>query len=137
MAEPHATAATASLAGPAAAIPSMTVASALLGVPLEFFAWALFGGIVALMNAEPRDPPPEGRALLLYGAGRLLTATGVGGVFSGILVPVATGYVPSLASVGHPLLQGGAATLIGAATAFLPEVFRASRLALQKLGGHP
>lgn len=136
MADPHAAAATtASLAGPAAAIPSMTMASALLGVPLELFAWALFGGIVALMNAEPRDPPPEGASLLVYGAGRLLTATGVGGVFSGIVVPVATGYLPALAGVAHHLLQGGAAIIIGAGTAFLPEMFRASRRAIGKLGG--
>lgn len=129
------TAASAALVGPAAAIPTMTVASALLGVPLELFAWALFGGIVALMNAEPRDPPPEGQALLLYGAGRLLTATGVGGVFSGIAVPVASGYLPALAGVGQHLLQGGAAIVLGACTAFLPDLFRASRRAINSIGG--
>ena len=134
MAEPHVTTAAATLAGPAAAIPAMTLASALLGVPLEPFAWALFGGIVALMNAEPRMPPLEGPRLLIYGAGRLLTATGVGGVFSGIAVPVATGYVPTISGIDHRLLQGAAAILIGAGTAFLPDLFRATRTVLGKWG---
>lgn len=130
MAEPHST-----LAGPAAAIPSSMLASALLGVPLELFAWALFGGIVGVMNTEPRDPPLEGSRLLLSGAGRLLVATGFGGVFSGILVPLAIGYVPSLGNAPPQLMQGAAAIVLGAGTVFLPLVFRAGRAFLGKWGG--
>lgn len=64
MAEPHSTAAAAALTGTAAAIPVAGIAAA-LGVPLDLLGWAMFGGLVAMANTEPRQPPREGLRLAL------------------------------------------------------------------------
>ena len=134
MAEPHSTAA-AALTGQALAIPAAGIAAA-LGVPLDLLGWAMFGGLAALANTEPKQPPKEGLQLAASVALRLAIAAGIGGAFSPIAGDVA---VALAAKAGVTLAPGAgmlraAAILLGFGTAFIPE---AMRLARSKLGAQP
>lgn len=77
MAEPHSTAATV-LAGQAAAFP-LAAFFAAVGVPFDLLGWAMFGGLVAMANTEPRQPPREGVRLALAVALNLAIAAGSSG----------------------------------------------------------
>lgn len=128
MAEPIPTAASAALAGSAAAFPLAAVAAA-LGVPIDLLAWSMFGGLVAMANTEPRQPPLEGLRLAVSVAVRLAVAAGIGGAFAPLAAPVA---IALAAKAGVVLLPGavllrGAAVALGFGTAFLPETMRMLR----------
>lgn len=132
MAEPHSTAA-AALAGQAAAIPIAGIAAA-LGVPLDLLGWAMFGGLVAMANSEPRQPPKEGLRLAAHVAVSLAIAAGIGGAFAPIGVDIA---IALAGKVGVTLMPStvtlrACAIVLGFGTAFIPE---GMRLARSKLGG--
>jgi hypothetical protein len=133
MAEPHSTAAAAALTGTAAAIPAAGIAAA-LGVPLDLLGWAMFGGLVALANTEPKQPPREGVRLAVNVAMRLAIAAGIGGAFApiaGEILVALSGKAGVILTPG-PVLLRAASILLGFGTAFIPE---AMRLARSKLGG--
>ncbi len=135
MAEPHSTAA-AVLAGQAAVIPAVGIVAA-LGVPLDLLGWAMFGGLVALANTEPRQPPKEGLRLAFSIALRLFIAAGVGGAFA----PIGSEAAISLATFAHITLEQGAVMLrasaitLGFATCFLPEAMRLIRAKMSSMAG--
>lgn len=136
MTEPT-TPAAAALAGTAAAIPVASTVAAALGVPVDLLAWAAFGGLVALANTEPREPPREGWRLAGHVALRLAIAAGVGGAFAHLAADLA---VALAAKAGVPLSAGtvlvrAAAILLGFGTAFIPEAMRAIRARLGAAGG--
>lgn len=132
MAEPHSTAA-AALTGAAAAIPAASIAAA-LGVPLDLLGWAMFGGLVAMANTEPRQPPREGLRLALAVAINLAIAAGIGGAFAPLAAPMLVGLAAKVGVTLQPdgVMLRAAAILLGFATAFIPE---GMRLARSKLGG--
>jgi hypothetical protein len=132
MAEPHSTAA-AALAGSAAAIPAAGIAAA-LGVPLDLLGWAMFGGLVALANTEPKQPPREGLQMAVSVALRLGIAAGIGGAFAPIAgeVLVALSVKVGVALTPGAVLLRASSILLGFGTAFIPEAMRLARL---KLGG--
>lgn len=122
MTEPHSVAG-AVLAGQAAAIPAAGLAAA-LGVPIDLLGWAMFGGLVALANAEPRQPPREGLRLALHVALRLGIAAGIGGAFAELAgqVAVALAGKAGIALAPGPVLLRAAAIALGFGTAFTPEL---------------
>ena len=131
MTDPHVAAASATLSGQAAVIPVAGFLAA-LGVPGDLLAWACFGGLVALANTEPKQPPREGWRLALHVALRLVIAAGVGGVFAPIAAEatIALAAKAGVALTAGPVLLRGAAVGIGFGTAFLPELMRLVRLRL-------
>lgn len=136
MTEP-ATPAAAVLAGTAAAIPVASTVAAALGVPIELLAWSAFGGLVALANSEPREPPRTGWVLALHVAVGLAIAAGVGGAFAQLAADIAVGLA---AKAGITLAAGAvliraAAIALGFGTAFTPELMRAIRARLGAAGG--
>ena len=136
MTEP-ATPAAAALAGTAAAIPMAGSVALALGIPVELLAWSAFGGLVALANTEPHQPPREGWRLAGHVALRLAIAAGVGGAFAHLAADLA---VALAAKAGVPLSAGtvlvrAAAILLGFGTAFIPEAMRAIRARLGAAGG--
>lgn len=135
MAELHSTAA-AALAGQAAAIPVVGIAAA-LGVPLDLLGWAMFGGLVAMANSEPREPRREGLRLALSVALSLAIAAGIGGAFAPIAADLAIAVAGKLGVVITPgsVLLRASAILLGFGTAFLPEAMRLVRARLARLGG--
>lgn len=136
MTEP-ATPAAAALAGTAAAIPMASTVAAALGVPLDLLAWSAFGGLVALANTEPHQPPRDGWSLALHVALRLAIAAGIGGAFATLTADVAI----ALAAKAGITLQSGqvllraAAIALGFGTAFTPELMRAIRARIGASGG--
>ena len=136
MADPHASAAAAALQGQAAANPAASVIGAALGIPLDLLGWACFGGLVALANIEPKQPPREGLRLAGSIALSLIIASGLGGAFA----PIAADILVALAAKSGVTLTAGpvtlraAAILIGFGTAFIPEGMRMIR---GRLGATP
>lgn len=134
MAEPHSTAATV-LAGQAAAFP-LAAFYAALGVPFDLLGWAMFGGLVAMANNEPRQPPREGLRLALAVAVNLSIAAGIGGAFAPVAADVMIGLAAKIGVALHPgaVMLRASAILLGFGTAFLPE---GMRWAKGKLGPQP
>lgn len=132
MAEPHSTAATV-LSGQAAAFP-LAAFFAAVGVPFDLLGWAMFGGLVAMANVEPRVPPREGLRLVAAIALNLAIAAGIGGAFAPIAADVLIGLAVKVGVALHPgaVLLRAAAILLGFGTAFIPEGIRVARA---KLGG--
>jgi hypothetical protein len=127
VAEPHSTAA-AALTGTAAAIPVAVIAAA-LGVPLDLLGWAMFGGLVAMANTEPRQPPREGLRLALAVAINLAIAAGLGGAFAPVVAPVLVGLATKIGVIlqSDGVMLRTAAILLGFGTAFIPEGMRMIR----------
>lgn len=98
------------------------------GIPLELFVWGAIGGLIAIIYDEPRQPPLTGRALMRHVAGRIFSASVLGGIS-----PALVALAPLAAGIDTSKLSAAAlATLAGIATAFLPNLMRIVRL---KLGG--
>ena len=119
--------------GAAATLTCAQAAACLSGMPLELFVWGTAGGLVAMIYAEPKQPPLVGFTLARHAAGRLLAASLLGGGLSGLLLPWAARNVPMFSGVDQIVAAPPTtAMVIGIATAFLPDLFKAGREWIQR-----
>lgn len=103
-----------------------------LGVPLELLIWGAVGGFIALIYAEPRQPPLTGVALFVHAVGRLISASVIGGL-APALIPVIEASLEGFSKVGStPLAPVFIAVAAGMGTAFLPEIFKLGRSMLER-----
>lgn len=126
MADPATQTAGASIAlSTATTLTAAQTTAGFFGVPPDLMVWGLVGGLVALIYAEPRQPPLTGLALAFHALGRLFSAAALGGVLSGVAMPVLAANLSLLRDIDRaPLGMPAVAVLIGASTAFLPEAFK-------------
>ena len=134
MADPVTLPAGASIAlGTAATLTCAQAVACISGVPLELLIWGAVGGLIALIYAEPRQPPLVGLALARHAGGRLFSASALGGLSGGALLPVLARNISMFAGLDEiPLAPSLLAVVIGMGTAFLPEIFQYGRAWLQR-----
>ena len=137
MADPVTLPAGASIAlGTAATLTCAQAMACISGVPLELLIWGSVGGLSALVYAEGKQPPLEGLALVKHALGRLISASALGGLSAGGLLPLLASKLSWLQGMQDNVIAPSLfAYLVGLATAFQPEIFAAIRARLAKEGG--
>ena len=119
--------------GTAATLTCAQAAACLSGIPLELFIWGTAGGLVAMIYAEPKQPPLVGFQLARHAAGRLFSASIIGGTFSGMSLPWAAKNVALFSAIDQiDAAPTATALLIGMATAFLPDLFKGVRVWIER-----